>query len=409
MALLSKEVKAALSGRQNGGYDVKTGSKIFLAAVLSVALMTGCGGEKAPQNTGVPANGETASGQSTQAATNLKDAFADDFSVGVAVNPYQLTDKEISQVVTDHFNSITMENAMKPESVLDQYASEASADGMPEIKEEVLDEVLSLAKRNNLKVRGHCLVWHSQTPEWFFCEKYDAANKKVNKATMKKRMESYIQKVLTYCQEKYPDIVYAWDVVNEAADDGGGYRTDSKWYEVYGDESYIEDAFTFARKYADKNVKLFLNDYNSYIFAKTNTMVEILKKLDTKKLVDGVGCQSHWDMSFPDSGMLEDEIEAFSQIEGLEIQYTEIDMHNTDNSEEGLKAQADRYKEFFDVIVKADREGKIDVTNVTFWGLNDEVTWLTSFKGETSYPLLFDSSNEKKPCYDSLLQLANSK
>ncbi len=134
-----------------------------------------------------------------------------------------------------------------------------------------------------------------------------------------------------------------------------------------------------------------------------------MKKLDTKKLVDGVGCQSHWDMSFPDSGMLEDEIEAFSQIEGLEIQYTEIDMHNTDNSEEGLKAQADRYKEFFDVIVKADREGKIDVTNVTFWGLNDEVTWLTSFKGETSYPLLFDSSNEKKPCYDSLLQLANSK
>ena len=344
MALLSKEVKAALSGRQNGGYDVKTGSKIFLAAVLSVALMTGCGGEKAPQNIGVPANGETASGQSTQAATNLKDAFADDFSVGVAVNPYQLTDKEISQVVTDNFNSITMENAMKPESVLDQYASEASADGMPEIKEEVLDEVLSLAKRNNLKVRGHCLVWHSQTPEWFFCEKYDAANKKVNKATMKKRMESYIQKVLTYCQEKYPDIVYAWDVVNEAADDGGGYRTDSKWYEVYGDESYIEDAFTFARKYADKNVKLFLNDYNSYIFAKTNTMVEILKKLDKKKLVDGVGCQSHWDMSFPDSGMLEDEIEAFSQIEGLEIQYTEIDMHNRDISYEGLKAQADRYK-----------------------------------------------------------------
>lgn len=107
--------------------------------------------------------------------------------------------------------------------------------------------------------------------------------------------------------------------------------------------------------------------------------------------------------------MLADEIEAFSQIKGLEIQYTEIDMHNTDDSEEGLKAQADRYKEFFDIIVKADREGKIDVTNVTFWGLNDDVTWLTSSKGETSYPLLFDASNEKKPCYDSILQLANSK
>ena len=114
-------------------------------------------------------------------------------------------------------------------------------------------------------------------------------------------------------------------------------------------------------------------------------------------------------MSFPDAGMLQDEINTFSEIKGLEIQYTEIDMHNTDNSEKGLKEQADRYKEFFDVIVKADREGKADVTNVTFWGLNDETTWLTNNKGETSYPLLFDKNNQKKPCYDSLLEAAKQK
>ena len=51
----------------------------------------------------------------------------------------------------------------------------------------------------------------------------------------------------------------------------------------------------------------------------------------------------------------------------------------------------------------------MDVTNVTFWGLNDEVTWLSGSKGETSYPLLLDSSNEKKPCYDSLMQVAKGK
>ena len=384
-------------------------SQIILAAGLSMALLVGCGAESKPQATPEKADSQAVSGESVKAATNLKDAFAKDFSVGVAINPYQLSDKELSKVVTENFNSVTLENSMKPESILDQFGSESSKDGTPEINEDVLDEVLTLAKENGLKVRGHCLVWHSQTPEWFFCKKYDAGNDKVDKATMKKRMESYIRKVLTYCQEKYPGVVYAWDVVNEAVDDGGGYRTESNWYEVYGDESYIEDAFTFARKYADKDVKLFLNDYNTYIFSKTNTMVEVLKKLSAKGLVDGVGCQSHWDMSFPDAGMLEDEIDAFSQIEGLEIQYTEIDMHNTDNSEQGLKAQADRYKEFFDVIVKADREGKMDVTNVTFWGLNDEVTWLTSFKGETSYPLLFNEKNEKKPCYDSLMEVAQGK
>lgn len=384
-------------------------NQIILAAGLSMALLVGCGAESKPQATPKPAGSQAVSGESVKAATNLKDAFAKDFSVGVAINPYQLSDKELSKVVTENFNSVTLENSMKPESILDQFGSESSKDGTPEINEDVLDEVLTLAKENGLKVRGHCLVWHSQTPEWFFCKKYDAGNDKVDKATMKKRMESYIRKVLTYCQEKYPGVVYAWDVVNEAVDDGGGYRTESNWYEVYGDESYIEDAFTFARKYADKDVKLFLNDYNTYIFSKTNTMVEVLKKLSAKGLVDGVGCQSHWDMSFPDAGMLEDEIDSFSQIEGLEIQYTEVDMHNTDDSEQGLKEQADRYKEFFDVIVKADREGKIDVTNVTFWGLNDEVTWLTSFKGETSYPLLFNGENEKKPCYDSLMEVAQGK
>lgn len=374
-----------------------------------MVLLVGCGADSKPQTAPSPADSQAVSGEGVNTATNLKDAFAKDFSVGVAINPYQMSDKEISKVVTENFNSVTLENAMKPESILDQAGSESSKDGTPEINEDVLDEVLTLAKENGLKVRGHCLVWHSQTPEWFFCDKYDAGNKKVNKATMKKRMESYIQKVLTYCQEKYPGVVYAWDVVNEAFDDGGGYRTESNWYKVYGDESYIEDAFTFARKYADKDVKLFLNDYNTYLFAKTNSMVAVLKKLAEKGLVDGVGCQSHWDMSFPDSGMLEDEINAFSEVKGLEIQYTEIDMHNTDNSEQGLKNQAERYKEFFDVIVKADREGKIDVTNVTFWGLNDEVTWLTSSKGETSYPLLFDEKNEKKPCYDSIMQVAKQK
>lgn len=384
-------------------------NKLIVAAGLSMAFLVGCGAQTQQQATPSPADAQAVSGKSVQAAANLKDAFVDDFSVGVAVNPYQLSDKELSKIVTENFNSITMENAMKPESVLDQYGSENAKDGMPVIKEEVLDEVLTLAKENGLKVRGHCLVWHSQTPEWFFCKNYDADSDKVDKATMKKRMESYIKKVLTYCQEKYPGLVYAWDVVNEACDDGGGYRTQSNWYEVYGDESYIEDAFTFARKYADKDVKLFLNDYNTYIFSKTTTMVAVLKKLSAKGLVDGVGCQSHWDMSFPDASMLEDEINAFSEIKGLEIQYTEIDMHNTDNSEQGLKAQADRYKEFFDIIVKADREGKIDVTNVTFWGLNDGVTWLSSFKDETSYPLLFDEENEKKPCYNSLMEVAKKK
>lgn len=146
-------------------------------------------------------------------ATNLRDTIENDFSVGGAVDPYYLSDEEESVVVREHFNSITMGNAMKPESLLDSYASEASKDGMPLIKEDVLDKVLSLAQKNNLKMG-----------------------------------------------------------------------------------TYIKDAFTFARKYAGKDVKLFLNDYNTYDSRKANTIVKILNNLMEKDLVGGLGWQSHWDM-----------------------------------------------------------------------------------------------------------------
>lgn len=388
----------------------RTKTSRIVSVLLMIAVLTaGCGSaEKVTKQ-------ESASGSGTQTemqkkkgnAMNLRDAFAKDFKIGVAVNPYQLKDEETATLICENFNSITMENAMKPEGLLDQRASEESKDGLPEINKENLDEVLGLAKDRGLPVRGHCLVWHSQTPEWFFCEDFEAGNDKVDKATMQKRMESYIQKVLTYCQEKYPGVVYAWDVVNEACDDGGGYRTSSSWYEIYGDESYIIDAFTYARKYAADDVKLFYNDYNEYMPGKVSTISELLKKLNEKKLVDGVGFQSHWDMNYPDVSMVEEAITEYSAIGDLEIQFTEIDMHNTENSEDSLKAQADRYQEFFQMIKKADREGRARVTSVTFWGLDDGVSWLPGFKGEDSYPLLFDEDHQRKPCYESILAVGN--
>ncbi len=370
-----------------------------------LTLCTGCGGTEKEDTKKVETT-PTSVAESTMEATNLKDAYSNDFKVGVAINTYQLKDGEKLQLIKENFNSITLENEMKPDSLMDQRGSEESEDGMPAINTEKLDEILTLAKDNGLVVRGHCLVWHNQTPDWFFCEDYEASNPQVDKETLKKRMESYIKQILTYCEENYPGVVCAWDVVNEACDDAGGYRTNSNWYQIYGDHSYIEDAFTFARQYAGKDVKLFLNDYNEYMPLKMRTMSELVKTLAEKDLIDGAGFQSHWDMSYPGLDMITDMIETYSEIPGIEVQFTEIDMHNTDDSEEGLKQQAERYQEFFKKIIEAKRNGKLNVTSVTFWGLTDDVTWLTSFKGETSYPLLFDSENNRKPSYDALLQIA---
>ena len=375
--------------------------------MLTAFTAAGCGTENKENNK----NNKQGSSVSPAAVEEkgsriLKEAFAEDFTVGVAVNMGALNDSDRMSFVCSHFNSITMENEMKPESLLDGAASEKSSDGMPEINTKKLDQILSRAKENNIPLRGHTLVWHNQTPDWFFSKDYEPSKGLAGKDEMRKRMEAYIKKVLTYCQENYPGVVYAWDVVNEAMADEGGCRTKSRWYDIYGDESYIEDAFTFARKYADPEVKLFYNDYNEYMPAKREMITATVKKLKEKGVLDGVGMQSHWDMDYPTTDLIDAALEKYGAIEGLEIQLTEIDMHNTDDSEEGLKAQADRYKQFFQTILRADRTGKANITNVTFWGITDEDSWLTNFKGETSYPLLFQGEMEKKPCYESILETA---
>ena len=168
---------------------MKKAGRLAAAVFAAMLLVTGCGApaeKKAVETTPE----QSSKIEQKEEAKNLKDAFKKDFKVGVAINPYQLKDEETKKIILENFNSITMENGMKPEAILDQRASENSKDGMPAINEENLEECLSLAKDNGLVLRGHCLVWHNQTPEWFFCEKYDAGNAKVNKETMKKRMES---------------------------------------------------------------------------------------------------------------------------------------------------------------------------------------------------------------------------
>ena len=249
----------------------------------------------------------------------LKTAYIKDFKIGAAVNTWQLEGAgayaKAKALITNQFNSITMENQMKPESLLSKENQTRGTDTNVLINEEILQKVLKLASDNGLKLRGHTLVWHSQTPEWFFHKDYNVDKSLVSKDVMRQRMESYIKKVLTYCQENYPGVVYAWDVVNEAVNDDGTMRTSSNWYKVYGDAGYVTDAFTFARKYADKDVKLFLNDYNEYAAAKRDRIYQVVKDLYDKGLCDGVGMQSHYSMTSPTIAAVKVAIQKYNQID----------------------------------------------------------------------------------------------
>ena len=342
----------------------------------------------------------------------LKTAYIKDFKIGAAVNTWQLEGAgayaKAKALITNQFNSITMENQMKPESLLSKENQTRGTDTNVLINEEILRKVLKLASDNGLKLRGHTLVWHSQTPEWFFHKDYNVDKSLVSKDVMRQRMESYIKKVLTYCQENYPGVVYAWDVVNEAVNDDGTMRTSSNWYKVYGDAGYVTDAFTFARKYADKDVKLFLNDYNEYAAAKRDRIYQVVKDLYDTGLCDGVGMQSPYSMTSPTIAAVKVAIQKYNQIDPgkIEIQLTELDIHNTFRTAADQKSVATKYQSLFNMLVDSRRNQKINITGVTFWGLTDGDSWLSDFKGETSYPLLFGADYAAKSAYFAVLNAA---
>ncbi len=318
----------------------------------------------------------------------LKDTYKADFKIGVAANTWQMEGAgayaKAKELISEQFNSITMENQMKPQVLLSSDNVEKGKDTDVLINEANLEQVLRLASDNGLKLRGHTLIWHNQTPEWFFHKGYDVNQEYVTKDVMRLRMESYIKKVLTYCQTHYPGLVYAWDVANEVVTDEGDYRTKSNWYRVYGDESYITDAFTFARRYADKDVKLFLNDYNEYNTDKRDKLYHVLKNLYEAGICDGMGMQSHYLLDYPTLATVKVAIQKYNQIDPgkIEIQLTELDIHTPNTAVATQKKLADKYEMLFRMLTDCKRNQKINITGVTFWGLTDADTWLTDFKGE---------------------------
>ena len=338
----------------------------------------------------------------------LKDVYAKYFKLGTATTEKELSPKSTKELILKHFNSITLGNELKPENMLDKAGcianAEAGKDGEVAVKlNSSARSILNFARDNNISVRGHVLVWHSQTPGWFFKESYDAEADFVDKETMTARMESYIKGVFAALEAEYPDVdFYAWDVVNEAwLDDGkprqpGTYEQApqgnlSGWTAVYGDNSFIPYAFEFARKYAPEGTKLYYNDFNEYMPSKIESVVKMAEELKAKGLIDGIGMQSHLDVrqgsdAFPSPQMYEAAIKAYTET-GLDVQITELD---ATVQGENFEVQAKYYSDIMDAIMKYSDK----ISAVVFWGTTDDQSW----RKENS-PLLFNSDYTAKPAY----------
>ncbi|WP_228713883.1 endo-1,4-beta-xylanase [Arundinibacter roseus] len=330
-----------------------------------------------------------------QDVKGLQEYYSSYFTMGVAVSPRSLASEAESALIKKHFGSITAENVMKPGPI---HPAEDTYVWGP------ADQVVEFAQANGMKVRGHTLCWHNQTPDWFFKdENGNTASKELVLSRLKKHIETVVG--------RYKGKIYAWDVVNEAVPDSpeGTYR-DSQWYKIVGEE-YIARAFEYAHA-ADPDAILFYNDYNTEQPKKREKILTIVKKLLADGVpIHGVGLQGHWSINDPSAEELEKSINSFADL-GLTVQITELDVSVYSNSPEERSAtapqagvftpereqkQLERYK----MIMEVCRKNKDKLSGITFWNVSDRTSWLDNFpvRGRKNFPLLFDQNLQPKKVF----------
>ncbi len=319
------------------------------------------------------------------------------FKMGTSVSYYSLQNPAYREIVKEHFNSITAENEMKAYSLLNQSASMGDPDGLPRMRFDQADAILDFAAANGIKVRGHVLTWDAYMTDWFFREGYRSNGAYVDAETMKQRMRSYIIQVVTHFEEKYPGVVYCWDVVNEAVGDSaadwvsGDPRhlrakrngDDNIFYKIVGND-YVELSFMYAREAVEltgADIKLFYNDYNAFMPGKREAICALVESINSytgKKLCDGVGMQGYIGgygtqngcMNDGDIKHIKDAMAMYSGM-GLEVQITEMAVRTYKNDEVTMQRHCEFYRKLFKLFKSVNRSEEKPLTCISLWGLVD--------------------------------------
>ena len=333
---------------------------------------------------------------------SLKDFYADDFRVGFAVAPHWMFRPECDGAIRKHASTLTAENCMKPMYLLNHEATIASGSKVrAAFSFSPAEPVMNYAQRNGIAVRFHTLVWHNQTPRWFFTE--DWSDEKdaplADRETMIARLQHSIADEMDYINQTWPGLVYAWDVVNEAIEPDHGapnlFRTKSLWYQTLG-EDFVAIAFREARKHQREGQKLYYNDFNVAMPNKVQAVYDLVKRLHDEGVIDGVGFQTHIGLDYPDFTGYEQAIRNYAAL-GLTIQSTEMDIRVPGADPATQMKLAVRYRDYFAMMRRLRREG-VMIDSITLWGLADDHGWLMGWNGP-NYPLLFDGMLNPKPAF----------
>lgn len=379
---------------------------------------------------------------------------------GTAIMSSEISDDTLMALVKKHFNAVTFGNELKPDALFN-YQIGQSVDSttitfqgkelkVPVVNDKqenldfsradaMLDKILEWNNANpndKIRVRGHVLVWHSQTPEWFFHEDYDVAKPYADKETMNRRLEWFIFSVFDHyfgkaANGKYDGLFYGWDVVNEAVN-GNTYRDDkvisdasdtstsdtrhgsnSMWWRVYKSNEFIINAFKYANKYAPNDVELYYNDFGETDNTKCEGIVKLIndvKSADGTRL-DALGMQAHYNVDGFSAAQFKSVAKKYAQAAG-KVQLTELDFKASSTYDGTAATRESEYtkmaychKNLYEAI-KALKEEGANVSGITVWGVIEPNSWLHSqsdlgggASGSAQCPLLFDGNYKAKPAY----------
>ena len=324
---------------------------------------------------------------------SLKEIYADKFDFGCALPQSVFSVSKWMAMAVRQFSIVTPENELKPDSVLDVSGSRKLVENSGDetavaVHFTAARPLLDFAKKYGIKVHGHVLIWHSQTPDAFFHEGYDSQKPYVTREIMLGRMENYIKGVFEYLNEAYPGVVVSWDVLNEAIDDGSNWLRNSKWKKIIG-EDYPNYAFAYARKYAPEGTLLYYNDYNTAMAGKLKGIVRLLNTLLPEGNIDGYGFQMHHSVAFPTIRQIKTAVETIADL-GIRLRVSELDVGVDNNTETSFKKQAQYYAHVMKILIAHSDQFEA----VQVWGLTDQMSWRSS-----SYPLLFDGKGNPKPAF----------
>ncbi|KAA1161283.1 endo-1,4-beta-xylanase [Pseudoalteromonas distincta] len=351
----------------------------------------------------------------------LKNTFADSFKMGVAVNQDIVTGQNTAaqSIIAKQFNTVTLENAMKAEVI---YPQQGKVDFSG------ADAFIDFAKQNNMFTVGHTLVWHNQTPDWFFTNSKNEPN---TPAEQLEQMRKHIELVAG----RYKNNVDAWDVVNEVIADDGSYRP-TVWVNRIGNgDTMVKAAFKYAQQYSP-NTELYYNDFNAWRPEKRDGIIRMIKMLQKEGIrIDGIGIQAHWGLNFPKMQYIEQAIDAYAAL-GIKVMITELDIDVLPLTKEGQITGTDMMKPQFQLEefetyldpykngLPSDVEAQLNarykalfelfyakrdvIDRVTFWGLHDGMSWKNDYPipNRTNYPLLWNRNLTPKPIIKTISDVA---